>query len=263
VLGKKEIYPRQNSYGSNNSVNMKRDIVEAAFRDIDSLETESKTKAPFEESLREIASAVSVCLEIGKRNPKELFQLFSSYRVTCDPKIGWQYDTDGNVFVINLLALLYTSAWRLASAFVHEAEHVLFLRSKGMLDAPESKQEEFAQKFRRESEIQAVKTERRFLLSIRRYVPPTTRVFVTKKGIKKGYMIEKIDRSIKGAEKWLRELKESKDMEAKKYVKAVENIALHNNTLIASELGIEMPKPNSEGKYKQLSIVWQALLKSP
>lgn len=259
MLGKEGIHPRQNSYGSSNSVNMKRDIVEAAFRDIDSLETESKTKALFDKFLREIASAVSAYLEMGRRNPKELFQLFSIYRVTCDPKINWQYDTDGNVFIINLLALLYTPAWMLASAFVHEAEHVLFLRSKGMRDAPEPKQEEFAQKFRRESEIQAVKTERRFLLSIRRHVPPTTRVFVVKKGTKKGYITYKIDRIIKGVEKWLRELKESKDMEAKKYLKDVENIALHNDTMIASELGIEMP--NSKGKYKQLSIVWQALLK--
>ena len=252
MLVKKGIHPRKNSYGSSNSVDMKRDIVEAAFRDIGSLETESKMKALFDESLQEIASAVSVYLEIGKRNPKELFQLFSSYRVTCDPKIGWQYDTDGNAFVINLLDLLYYPAWSLASAFVHEGGHVLFLKGKGMLNAPESEQEEFAQKFRRESEIRALKAELQFLLSIRPYVHPTTRMFMTRKS----YFSRKIDHAIKNIKNCLRDLKESKDTQAKGYREDMENRTSSSHLEMASALGMKLPMPNFGGKYEILRIVF-------
>jgi len=214
------------------------------------LETESKTKDLFDKFLREVVSDVSTHLRMGGRNPKKLLKLFSDYRVTLDPQTFWHYDTDGNAFVINLLDLLYTPSWRLAPILVHEAEHVLFLKSKGMLYAPEPRQEEFAEKFKREGEIRALKAEWRFLLAIKRYVPPETRTYATTRM----YRIDKIDDIINDAVNWLSELKENKDTQAKKYYEGAEKIALNNHAQICSMLGIELPKPNSDGKYKQLRI---------
>jgi len=134
----------------------------------------------FHKLLRETACEVAAYLRKGNRNPKELLVLFSGFRVSFDPRRNWKYRTDGNAFVINLLSLLYTPPWRLASALVHETEHVLFLKRKGMINAPESEQERFGEKFTRDMEIRAVKAERDFLLTIKRHVPPEIHVYVTK-----------------------------------------------------------------------------------
>ena len=193
---------------------------------------------------------------MGRRNPKKLLELFSEYRVTWDPETFWHYDTDGNAFVVNLLDLLYTPAWRLASALVHEAEHVLFLKSKGMLNAPEPEQEKFAEKFKRESEIRAVKAEWQFLVAIKKDVPPETIMYVTMSRYRVHGFVDVLD----NVTHCLKELRANKNTQAEQYYEVAEKRALNTHAQIASELSIELPNPNSNGRYKRLRIDLRAFV---
>jgi len=239
---------------SGRSVEAKLRIARTAVLSINSLATDAGGADLLCNLLRETASEVSGYLKMGHRNPEKLFQLFSEFRATLDPRIFWHYDTNGNAFVINLLFLLYTPAWRLASAFVHEAQHVLFLKRRGMLGAPEPQQEDFARKFRRETEIQAHKAELRFLLSIRRHVPSKDRTYVT---LTK-YRIHDLGDVIGHIAQTLRMLEADKDAKASKYEDAIGNRAPIENAKIASVLGIEPPKPSSDGMYREVTIAFRA-----
>ena len=86
-----------------------------------------------------------------------------------------------------------------------------------------------------------------------------TRTFVATKR----YSIERIDDVIDEAANWLRELRANKDMQSKKYYEVVGRRASDNHAQMASELGIELPKPDSEGKYKQIGIEFADYLVSP
>jgi hypothetical protein len=235
---------------SSDSVDAKLRIAKAAALDTKSLTTEAGTRVLLGRVLQETTAEVSQYLEIGGRNPGRLFQLFSEFQATLDPRTFWHYDTNGNAFVINLLSLLYTPAWRLASAFVHEAEHVSFLKKRGMVNAPESEQDEFAEKFRREMEIRASNAELRFLLAIRRHVPSETRTYLS---LTK-YRVHDFDRVISHVVNRVRALKTNRGTQARRYKDAGEEHALREHAKIASVLGIELPKPNSDGNYEKVRV---------
>jgi hypothetical protein len=221
---------------SSDSVDAKLRIAKAAALDTKSLTTEAGTRVLLGRVLQETTAEVSRYLEIGRRNPSRLFQLFSEFQATLDPRTFWHYDTNGNAFVINLLSLLYTPAWRLASVLVHEAEHVSFLKKRGMLDAPESKQDEFAEKFRREMEIRASDAELAFLLAIRRHVPSETTTYVTPTR----YRVHDFDYVTRHVTKRLRALKADRDTQGTTYEVAAKKHALREHAKIASVLGIEL-----------------------
>lgn len=228
-------------------------LVRAAASDIKSLIADKEVAGLFGKFLQETAKEISRFLKIGGRNPQKLLGLFSMFRVTLNPRTSWHYDTNGSAFVINLLSLLYRPAWLLAAAFVHEAEHVLFLRRKGMLNAPELEQDLFAKRFTREMEILATKEEQEFLLAIRRHAPPRTRVAVTMRSCLDYRVDDYIDRTVRT----LRELKASRNNRAKSYVNSSEERALRNHAKVASLLRIEPLSANSGGIYEELKIVFK------
>lgn len=128
---------------------MRLHLARVAALNIKSLIADGEVADVFGKFLRETVKEFSRYLKMGPRNPVKLLRLFSEFRVTLNPRTSWHYDTNGNAFVIDLLCLLYRPAWLLAAVFVHEAEHVLFLRRKGMLNVPEPEQDLFAKRFTR------------------------------------------------------------------------------------------------------------------
>ena len=72
----------------------------------------------------------------------------------------------------------------------------------------------------------------------------------------KSFFPRKIDRAIKNIKNCLRDLKESKDKQAKGFLEDMENRASSNHLEIVSALGIKLPIANSGGKYKVLRIVF-------
>ena len=232
------------------STESKLAIVKAALNDISLLKTRIQESSLFEKLLRKIGAEVSQYLRFGGRNPRKLFGLFSEFRTTWELQTMYHYDTDGNAFVANLLDLLYTPSWRLASVLVHEAKHLLLLNDKGMLNAPERKQEEFARQFRRESEIKALKAELQFLHSIREHVLTEDRIFVTTKT----YKIYKIDESMRHREDWIDRISLSKDPQASEYYDEGKRRAENEHRKIAKILNIRLPEADASGKYKTICI---------
>jgi len=239
---------------SDDQTDVRLRLARAAALDIKSLVANAEVADVFGKFLQETVKEFSRYLKIGGRNPVKLLGIFSEFRVTLNPQTSWHYDTNGNAFVINLLCLLYRPAWLLAAAFVHEAEHVLFLRRKGMLNAPEPEQDLFAKRFTREMEILATKEEQKFLLDIKRHIPPRTRIAVT---IRRCFDY-RIDDYITRTVKTLRGLEASRNNRAKSYIDSSEERALREHPKVASVLRIELPSANSEGKYEELKIVFKA-----
>ena len=183
-------------------------------------------------------------LSLGK-----MVEPMDTYHVTLNPRIDWFYETQINGIVFNLMSLFYFPTYAVASGFLHEADHAMYLKENGMLREPEGRQTEFARQHSKETEIRSWKLEQSFLERVKPLVPDEIHVSITGKK----YGIHRIEDDIKHCQRQIKELQLMDDT-AKPYYDNATGPPFRRHKAISEFLGLNIDETLPESDYPRVGF---------